>query len=77
MDLECVGRRASIPLTYLCFSSSFICSARSRPRPLLGDVVLEFVLFNFTTLADNLDLLLVPVLSAEAGGTINGETAIL
>jgi hypothetical protein len=65
-----------IPLTYLCFSSSFICSARSRTTPFLGDVVLEFVPFEVTTLADNLDLLPGPFLSAEADGTINGEIAI-
>lgn len=27
--------RKELPLTYLCFSSSFICSARSCPVPLL------------------------------------------
>lgn len=61
---------------YLCFSSSFICSAKSRTTPFLGDVVLEFMSFEATTLADNLELLLGPFLSAEAGGTIKGETAI-
>ena len=66
----------AIPLTYLCFSSSFICSARSRTTPFLGDVVLEFVPFEVTTLADNLDLLTMPFLSAEADGTINGEIAV-
>jgi hypothetical protein len=70
------GETCALPLTYLCFSSSFICSARSRPRLLLGDVVLGLVPFEVTTLADSLDLLAGPFLSAKAGGTINGETAI-
>ena len=74
-NLKC-GETCVLPLIYLCFSSSFICSARSRPMPLLGDAVLGLVPFEVTTLADGLDLLVGPFLSAKAGGTIKGETAI-
>jgi len=63
------------PLTYLCFSSSFICSAKSSPAPLLvpaasGVAPLDAgaVFESFVRLA---------ALFSEEPGTTTGELAIL
>jgi hypothetical protein len=62
-------------LTYFSFSSSFICSARSWPVPLLADdgsgvAPLE------TRVFASFDLMSAVFFSAEPGGTTKGDTAI-
>lgn len=71
------GDRIVLPLTNLRFSSSFICSAKSRLVPLLADASAAEVPLEGTVLANSLDLLEGLGRSAGAGGNINGETAIL
>lgn len=62
-----------LPFIYFCFSSSFICSAKSRP-PLLADRTSEDA--PLETWFDSFDL--APTfLSAGARGRISGETAMM
>lgn len=62
------------PLTYLFFSSLFICSATSV-LALLGTVLSELLPFN-PTAAESFDFVEL-FFSAEAGWRIKGETAMM
>jgi hypothetical protein len=72
LDTECAEVQ---PLTYLCFSSSFICSARSRPAPLLVFPASGVAPLDARAVTEGF-VRLGAFFSAELG-TMRGELAIL
>ena len=67
--------RSNRPLTYLFFSSSFICSARSKPVPFPACGSSGVVPFEACA-AESFDLVVAVLRSADPGGTTSGETAM-